>query len=285
MDYSTTFIDAEKLFSIINDENLVILDCRFDLTKPEWGYQNYLETHIPNAIYADLDKDLSSPITPSSGRHPLPDQDKFIQKCSEWGIDHSKHVVVYDRTSGSFAARLWWLLRYFNHENVSILNGGLQSWVEKQYPIVNGSVSSTPSIFVGKIDENRLITTSQLEKMLNQDGVIIIDARAPERYHGITEPIDKKAGRIPGSINFFHQNNIGSDGNLLPRNILLEKYHKLLENNMDTTKILYCGSGVTSCLDVAVMEYLDIPDIKLYAGSWSEWIRNEDHPVINDSEH
>ena len=112
---------------------------------------------------------------------------------------------------------------------------------------------------------------------------MIIDARSPERYLGINEPIDKMAGRIPGSINFFHQNNIDTDGTLLPKQILDEKYQKLLGNKMDSTKILYCGSGVTSCLDVAVMEYLEIPSIKLYTGSWSEWIRNDDHPVIIDS--
>ena len=283
MDNLTTFIAAEKLFSIISDKNLILLDCRFDLAKPEWGYNDYLENHIPNAIYADLDKDLSGLITSSSGRHPLPDKEKFIQKCSDWGIDQNKHVVVYDKTSGSFAARLWWMLRYYNHQNVSILDGGLQAWVEKQYPISVGTVNPNPSTFTGTVDENQLITTPQLEKLLNQDSVLLIDARAPERYHGINEPIDKKAGRIPGSLNFFHQNNINTDGYLLPQKVLMEKYQQLLENNLGSTKILYCGSGVTSCLDVAVMEYLNIPDVKLYAGSWSEWIRKDDHPVINDS--
>ncbi len=283
MDTYTTFINPEELFKILDHNNLVIIDCRFDLINPSWGYQDYLKNHIPNAIYADLDKDLSGKITEKTGRHPLPEPDEFINTCSNWGIDQHKQVVVYDTTSGSFAGRLWWMLKYFGHLKVAILNGGFSAWQRNGYSQASGQTHNQPSKFIGTPDPELMKTTSQMETIIFNPDYTIIDARSRERYLGLEEPLDKVAGRIPNSINFFHQNNLDSNGKLLPFAELQDKYNDLLEGKNDTSKVVYCGSGVTSCLNFAVMQHIGIKPIKLYPGSWSEWIRNPNHPIISEN--
>jgi thiosulfate/3-mercaptopyruvate sulfurtransferase len=279
----TTFIDPDELGKLLWHENLVIIDCRFDLMNPTWGYQDYLKNHIPNAIYADLDKDLSGRITEETGRHPLPQPDKFIETCSNWGIDEDKQVIVYDTTSGSFSSRLWWMLKYFGHQNVAILDGGFSAWLEAGFSQESGHVHPQPSKFYGSPDPELMKTTSQMEKIIFQSDYTIIDARSKERYLGLEEPLDKVAGRIPNAINFFHQNNLDPNGNLLPIEQLREKYNELLEGKNNTSKIVYCGSGVTSCLNFAVMQHIGLTPIYLYLGSWSEWIKNPNHPIISES--
>jgi thiosulfate/3-mercaptopyruvate sulfurtransferase len=277
----TTFIDPDALINQLGHENLVIIDCRFDLMDPTWGYQDYRKNHIPNAIYADLDKDLSGRVTEDTGRHPLPEPEKFIETCSNWGIDEHKQVVVYDTTSGSFASRLWWMLKYFGHKNVAILNGGFSTWQRYGFPQESGHVKNQTSKFTGSPNPELMKTTSQMETIIFQSNYTIIDARSKERYLGVLEPIDKVAGHIPNAINFFHQNNLDPDGNLLPIELLQEQYNKLLEGKNDTSKIVYCGSGVTSCLNFAVMQHIGLTLIYLYLGSWSQWIRNPNHPIIS----
>lgn len=283
METFTTFIGPYELAKLMDHNNLVIVDCRFDLINPNWGYQDYLKYHIPNAIYADLDKDLSGRITEETGRHPLPEPDKFIKTCSNWGIDEHKQVVVYDTTSGSFASRLWWMLKYFGHQNVAILDGGFSSWLEYRFPKESGQVHHHPSKFFGSPNPELMKTTSQMEMIIYNPDYTIIDARSRERFMGDEEPIDKVAGRIPNAINFFHQNNLAINGTLLPLHELQEKYNDLLEGKSDTSKVVYCGSGVTSCLNFAVMQHIGINPIYLYLGSWSEWITNPNHPIISEN--
>lgn len=279
----TTFIDPVELGKLLGHKNLVIIDCRFDLLNPAWGHQDYLKNHIPNAIYADLDKDLSGRNTEETGRHPLPEPEKFIKTCSNWGIDENAQVVVYDTTSGSFASRLWWMLKYFGHLNVAILDGGFSAWLDSGFSQESGSVHHQPSNFNGSPDRKLLKTTSEMETIIFQPDFTIIDARSRERYLGLEEPLDKVAGHIPNAINFFHQNNLDTNGKLLPIKELQQKYNELLEGKNDTSKVVYCGSGVTSCLNFAVMQHIGIKPLHLYLGSWSEWIRNVNHPIISES--
>ncbi|MBE0687093.1 MAG: sulfurtransferase [Anaerolineaceae bacterium] len=279
----TTFIDPDELVNLLDDPNLIVIDCRFDLLNPAWGYQDYLKNHIPNAIYADLDKNLSRSITEETGRHPLPESDKFIETCSNWGIDKDKQVVVYDTTSGSFASRLWWMLKYFGHLNVAILDGGFSAWLDSGFSQESGSGHKRPSKFKGTPDHNLLKTTTEMETLILQPDCTVIDARSRERYLGLQEPLDKIAGHIPNAINFFHQNNLDPNGKLLSIEELQEKYNDLLEGKNDNSKVLYCGSGVTSCLNFAVMQHIDIKPLYLYLGSWSEWIRNPNHPIISEN--
>jgi thiosulfate/3-mercaptopyruvate sulfurtransferase len=247
---------------------------------PAWGYEDYLESHLPGAIYADLDNDLSGKLSEQTGRHPLPEPEIFINTCSKWGIDQTKQVVVYDTTFGSYAARLWWMLRYFGHQNVALLDGGFTYWIQAGLPVVSGNYSNEPAVFVGVPDNSLLVKTNEMESIIKRDEFIIIDARSNERYRGIEEPIDKIAGRIPSSINFFHQNNLDPQGTLLPYETLRLKYSQLLGNQIDNEKIVYCGSGVTSCLNIAVMNHINLSNTRLYLGSWSEWIQNPDHLIV-----
>jgi thiosulfate/3-mercaptopyruvate sulfurtransferase len=281
MRFFTTFIDSVELSKLLGHEKLIIIDCRFDLMYPSWGYQDYLKNHIPNAIYADLDRDLSGRITEETGRHPLPEPDKFIETCSNWGIDEHKQVIVYDTTSGSFASRLWWMLKYFGHLNVAILNGGFSAWQRYGFPQEFGHVNNQPSEFIGSPDPELMKTTSEMETIIFQQDYTIIDARSKERFLGLEEPLDKVAGHIPNAINFFHQNNLDQNGNLLLKKELQEKYDNLLKGKNNTSKVVYCGSGVTSCLNFAVMQHIGVTPIHLYLGSWSEWIRNPNHPIIS----
>ena len=278
----TTFIKKEALLEILNDSDVIIIDCRFDLLNPAWGYEDYLKSHLPGAIYADLDIDLSGRISEQTGRHPLPEPEIFIKTCSKWGIDQSKQVVVYDTTFGSYAARLWWMLRYFGHQKVALLDGGFTNWIQAGLPVVSGNYSNETAVFVGVPDNSLLVTTNDMEAIITNDDYTIIDARSNERYRGIEEPIDKIAGRIPNSINYFHQNNLDPQGTLLPNETLQQRYRQLLGNQIKNEKIVYCGSGVTSCLNVAVMNHINLSNTRLYLGSWSEWIQNPDHPIIKD---
>ena len=279
----TTFMKREELLEILNNSDVIIIDCRFDLLNPAWGYEDYLESHLPGAIYADLDNDLSGKLSEQTGRHPLPEPEIFINTCSKWGIDQTKQVVVYDTTFGSYAARLWWMLRYFGHQNVALLDGGFTYWIQAGLPVVSGNYSNEPAVFVGVPDNSLLVKTNEMESIIKRDEFIIIDARSNERYRGIEEPIDKIAGRIPSSINFFHQNNLDPQGTLLPYETLRLKYSQLLGNQIDNEKIVYCGSGVTSCLNIAVMNHINLSNTRLYLGSWSEWIQNPEHLIAKES--
>ncbi len=278
----STFISAEELLKQSKNGNFVIIDSRFDLFQPNWGYQDYLKGHIPGAVYAHLENDLSGKITMQTGRHPLPDKEKFFKVCSSWGIDHNKQVIVYDTTSGSFAGRLWWMLNYYGHDKVAILDGGFSKWINLGFSIETGAVVSHPSSFTGIADKNLLVTTSEMETIISDPKYTIIDARSKDRYLGVAEPIDTIAGHIPNAKNFFHQSNLTEDGLLLPMDTLVRKYSDLMINQVDNSLVVYCGSGVTSCLNIAVMQHLGIKDVKLYLGSWSEWIRDKNHPIISD---
>lgn len=279
----STFIKCEQLVKNYQSPDYVIIDCRFDLSDPNWGYKDYLKYHIPNAIYADLDKDLSGLKTEITGRHPLPASSDFLVTCSLWGIDPQKQVVVYDTAAGSFAARLWWMLKYYGHLNVAILEGGISAWKSYDFPLESGNFVPKPSRFSATPNQTMLVTATELEEIIETDDKLFLDARSPERFSGKEEHIDKIAGRIPKSINFFHQSNLDTHGNLLPNNELLAKYKQLIGNTSPQDVILYCGSGVTSCFNIAVMQHIGMGIPRLYLGSWSEWITTPNHTIINDS--
>lgn len=275
----TTIISTQDLADHIRDTDWVIIDCRFDLTKPNWGHANYLETHIPGAVYAHLDDQLASPVTPESGRHPLPDPAKLAQQFSDWGIDASTQVVVYDTVSGSLAGRLWWLLRLHGHRNVAVLDGGFPKWVSEQRPVASGEEKRTPRQFVSQINPALYVGIDEVEQIREDPQYRLIDARAPERFHGEKETIDVKAGHIPGAINRFYGLNLSADGTFLPAEVLRAQFQELLGDIPVERAVIYCGSGVTSTHHIIAMEYAGLPGARLYPGSWSEWIRDPNRPI------
>ncbi len=276
-----TLISVDELNKELINPNLIIIDCSFDLSDPTWGYKNYLNGHIPGAFFADLDKHLSSKVTLNSGRHPLPDEKQFISFCSLLGITFTSQVVLYDTVSGAFAGRLWWLLRSYGHSDVRLLDGGLKAWIDKGYPTDSDKPLSTSTDFEGKFSKKLLISTAEMEDIVNNNIYLIIDARSPARYSGEEEPIDAIAGRIPGAINIFHQENLDDNGLFKSPDSLRKIYRSAINEINPENVIVYCGSGVTSCLDLVALSVLGVDNARLYLGSWSEWIRNKAHPIIS----
>ncbi len=274
-----TIISAEEIALNLDNPDWVIIDCRFDLQNPSWGHQSYLQAHIPGAVYAHLDRDLSGPITPNSGRHPLPDIKSITARLSEWGIAHQKQVVVYDTAGGAFAGRLWWQLRFLGHSRVAVLDGGFEAWQQSGFSIATGTESRLPAKFISHINWDMVADTFEVARIRQDNNYILIDARAPERYRGEVEPIDPIAGHIPGAFNRFHGSNLGPDGKFLSPAELRKQFDALIGDTPPNRVIVYCGSGVTSIHHILAMEIAGLPGARLYAGSWSEWIRDPNRPI------
>jgi thiosulfate/3-mercaptopyruvate sulfurtransferase len=279
-----TIISTEVLAQHLKDPNWVIIDCRFELMDPAWGFEEYQSFHIPGAIYANLDKDLSAPKTPQTGRHPLPDPEKFLRKIAEWGITPEKQVVVYDTAAGAFAARLWWMLRLYDLTTVAVLDGGIGAWLAEKRETNSGIETAKASAPLLKLtyDANMIASADQVEQIRQDPGFLLLDARSPIRYRGEEEPIDPVAGRIPGAVNRFHTENLTRDGVLKPAEVLQIEFSELLGNIPPSNVVVYCGSGVTSCFHLLAMEHIGLTGARLYAGSWSEWIRDPSRPRTKD---
>lgn len=277
-----TLISCTTLAEHLNDVNWVIVDCRFNLADTEAGAYKYRHGHIPNARYAHLDKDLSSQITAKTGRHPLPYITTFCPKLGQWGISNNTQVITYDDAGGAFAARLWWLLRYLGHDNVAVLDGGIQHWQQQNLPITTQLPKIQPAIFRPYLNENLCLSANQVEKLLAQKKLTLIDARAQERYCGQTEPLDPVAGHVPGTLNRPFQLNLDKRGRFLPPESLQHQFSQLTDRQSSQQVAHMCGSGVTACHNLLAMEYAGLEGSKLYAGSWSEWITNRNRAVISD---
>lgn len=280
MKYST-LISVEQLAAHVNDPDWAIIDCRFSLEEPGLGRNNYLEAHIPGAVYAHLDEDLCSPIIKGvTGRHPLPTIENIVERLSNWGIDDFVQVVVYDDAGGAMAAsRLWWLLQWLGHEAVAVLNGGWSKWLKWKYSVTSGAESRAARQFTPQVQSMRLIETREIRDRLHDPALKIIDSRAAERYRGEIEPIDPIAGHIPGALLSPHPNVLDSEGNFLPADELNQHFKSLLGDASAKETAFYCGSGVTAVQNVLAMKYAGMGDARLYAGSWSEWITDPDRPI------
>ena len=282
----TTLIDARALLelSASADPNLVLLDCRFDLANPQAGHRAYLAGHIPGAHFADLNTDLSAPIGPETGRHPLPDPQAFAANMAGWGVKHGTQVVAYDEVNGSFAARAWWLLRWVGHREVAVLDGGYKAWLAAGGPQAAGeegraprSLHATPA--PPTVAADAVLDAAQVAALLRDNKRLLIDARAAERYAGRVEPIDAVAGHVPGAINHPFAGNLGADGRFLPPEQLRHRWQAALAGRAPADVVAMCGSGVTACHNLLSLEIAGLHGAKLYAGSWSEWIRDPSRPV------
>ena len=272
-------IAAGALLNFLGHPNWIVIDTRFDLSEPEWGRSSYLDGHIPGAVYADLDKDLSGNITPQTGRHPLPDTKNFINTVQKLGISNSSQVVIYDTVGGAYASRLWWMLKYYGHSKVAVLDGGYTYWINHNYPVSSGECINPLGNFSGTPNDKMLATTQDVIEMVSNSQGCLIDARSPQRYLGEFEPIDPIAGHIPSAINRFHQLNLFDDYRMLPPEQLLDQFSHLISRHSIDEVVVYCGSGVTSCHHLLALEIVGLSGAKLYAGSWSEWIRSQDRPI------
>jgi thiosulfate/3-mercaptopyruvate sulfurtransferase len=261
--------------------NLVLLDCRFALDDPAYGRRSYGEGHIAGAQFADLETDLSGTVQKGfTGRHPLPEPIKLIERLRAWGVNNDSDIVLYDDGPGAFAARAWWLLAWLGkREGVFLLDGGLKAWREAGLNLT--STASTPRAgnFSGQADPQLLLTAAQLQQRLSDPQLCLLDARALPRFRGEVEPLDPVAGHIPGAQCAVFTDNLDANGRFLPAAQLQQRFAALLGNRPSSDLVAYCGSGVTACHNLFALCLGGFPLAPLYAGSWSEWITDPQRPV------
>ena len=271
--------DVAKLASRLPDPDLRVVDCSFYLLQPNAGFREYLEGHIPGAVYAHFDNDLAAPITAATGRHPLPDISLFAQKLEDWGIGSDTEVVVYDQQSGGLATRLWWMLQWLGHTRVTVLDGGFAAWTAAELPQEQGETSHDRSVFEARPQEDMVVSTQDVLSGVRQGNLpVLVDARERERFLGEKEPIDTCAGHIPGAVNFPLAESLAASGHWLPQEQLRERWEPILSPVGEAGWIAMCGSGGTACHLALSAQYAGFAAPKIYIGSWSEWIRDPDRP-------
>ncbi|MDH5632939.1 MAG: sulfurtransferase [Gammaproteobacteria bacterium] len=275
----TTLVSTSDLAAHLDDPDWVVIDCRFTLTDPGAGLRSFQEGHIPGARYANLNDDLSSPVTETTGRHPLPDVEALAAKLGQWGIDGSKQVVVYDDTFGAMAGRLWWLLKWMGHDKVALLDGVYPKWLRENRPVSAVQHAARPVTFVPSLRDQMLVSADQLQEQLAQGNCVLIDARSEERFTGEIEPLDKVAGHVPGAVNRPYDDNLDFSGELMTGDELREEFEELLGERPSGCIIHMCGSGVTACHNILAMEAAGLMGSRLYVGSWSEWITDSSRAI------
>lgn len=268
------WVSAKELFAKVFEPKLRIIDVRANLMDHHYGATKYAEGHLPNAVRLDLEHDLSGPKSKHGGRHPYPSVQHIKQVFEHIGVSDGTRVVAYDDVGGMFAARVWWLLKYIGHENVQLLDGGIQAWLEAGFSLE----TKVPSFAKGKLTPTPrpelLASVEEVRTVKDRSDVLLIDARAPERYRGDIEPIDRIPGHIPGAINRPFGKNL-DNGKFKSLEALREQYQDLAG---EQEKILYCGSGVSAAHNAVVFHELGIPH-RLYAGSYSDWVSYPEHEV------
>lgn len=279
----STFISANELATQINNPNWVIVDCRFDLANPSWGEQEYKQAHIPGAIYAHLDRDLSSKVIKGcTGRHPLPQIDDLVKRIRNWGIDENTQVVAYDswpEKGLQVAARFWWLLQWLGHDSVAILDGGWKAYRElNDDHVVSKSLRSVGN-FSPKPRSEWVFSSDHIEDIRLNQNYRLIDSRSADRYRGENETIDPVAGHIPGAFSSPYDLNFDQAGKLLPVKEIKERFIKIINHIPAKNVAFYCGSGVTAAVNLLAFKYAGLGNARLYAGSWSEWITKPNRPI------
>ncbi len=275
----TTLIDAGGLAGRLGDPSWAIVDCRFALDDPGWGAREYERGHIPGAVFASLDRDLSGRPTGSNGRHPLPEVDQLRGTLGRLGIGAGVQVVAYDQGGGMYASRLWWLLRWMGHEEVAVLDGGMATWMAEGRPLDAGVATRTARVFAGHPRPGWIVSTGDVAATIGAPGWRLVDARAPERYRGEVEPVDRVPGHIPGAVNRHFQANVSEAGTFRTPAELRAAFESIANGVPTSRMICYCGSGVTACHNLLALERAGLPGAKLYVGSWSEWSSDPSRPV------
>ncbi|MCL6603525.1 MAG: sulfurtransferase [Paenibacillus sp.] len=274
-------VSTRWLLARLYETELVIVDCRFLLSDPEAGRTAYTQDHIPGAVYLHLEEQLSSPVGTHGGRHPLPDVAELTQTLSKLGINNNSIVVAYDDQGGAYASRLWWLMRYLGHERVYVMDEGYSAWKNGKFPVSDHQAVRIPSQFVADVQEDMVVSVEDVREVVRNGGPLIIDSREHRRYLGLEEPIDTKAGHIPGAINKFWKDVLDEQGHWKKADLLKEQFTDI-DSNQEV--IVYCGSGVTACPNVLALTQAGYQNVKLYAGSWSDWISYAENAVATGEE-
>jgi thiosulfate/3-mercaptopyruvate sulfurtransferase len=274
-------IDVVDLKSMLPSGNCRVIDTRFDLFDAQKGPTDYLAGHIPGASFAHMDDDLASAISPTSGRHPLPEVGAFIDKLRAWGVSNDSKVVVYDYANSSLAVRLWWMLKFWlGHEQVAVLDGGIAAWSTQGGSLESGSADVDKGNFSATANTSVIATTEEISLAVDAgEGLHLIDARDAARFRGDVEPIDTVAGHVPGARNLPLGVNLAESGLWRSPEALRHTWLEFLAEGPDIAPVVMCGSGVTACHLVLSAHLAGLPAPRVYVGSWSEWIRDENRPV------
>jgi len=283
----TPLITASELDQLrtTGKQHVVVFDCSFDLTNPAAGRDGYQQGHIPGAHYLHLDNELSGPKTGVNGRHPLPDAELFTARLRTLGVSDNTLVVAYDAQGSMYAARLWWLTRWIGHGAVAVLDGGRNAWVAAGLPLEHGAapdpekagnLTRRPSL-VKTVDANALVAN------LSQPAVLVVDARAADRFRGENETLDPVGGHIPGAANRFFKDNLTADGYFKPADQLRADFGAVFAGRAPAQTVMQCGSGVTACHNLLALEVAGLTGAALYPGSWSEWCADPKRPVATGS--
>jgi thiosulfate/3-mercaptopyruvate sulfurtransferase len=277
-------VSAEWLLEHLSDPRLRIADCRFTLGQPQAGSEAYAAGHLPGAVFLDLEGDLSGPVGPTGGRHPLPDPETLAARLASLGIGDEHVVVAYDDSGGMFAPRLWWLLRWLGHDQVAVLDGGLRAFLAAGGSLATAVPRHAASQLKVRLRPEMVASAEDVAR--KSAGAVLVDSRAAPRYRGEVEPIDPVAGHIPGAINRDWAGAVGPDGCFLQPEELRERLAPLLKA---PDAIVYCGSGVSAAANALAVEVAgsrspDLPPLRLYAGSWSDWISVASRPGARGDE-
>ncbi|MGO4303844.1 sulfurtransferase [Cupriavidus sp. RAF12] len=262
-------------------QHIVVFDCSFDLANPASGRESYLQGHLPGAHYLHLDNELSGPKTGVNGRHPLPDAEILTARLRALGVSDNSLVVAYDAQGGMYAARLWWLMRWIGHAAVTVLDGGKNAWVAAGLPLERGATPDpdTAGNLTRKTSLVRTVDAESLVANIAQPSVLVVDARAADRFRGENETLDPVGGHIPGAANRFFKDNLSPDGHFKPAETLRAEFGKLFAGKAPAETVMQCGSGVTACHNLLALEVAGLPGAALYPGSWSEWCADPKRPV------
>jgi len=278
----TTLISAADLAAHIDAPDWVIVDCRHDLVNLAFGREAYAAGHLPGAVFADMETELSGAKRGEDGvfrgRHPLPAKEALVETLRSWGVNDGSQVVAYDAHGGMYAARLWWLLRWLGHEAAAVLDGGLPAWQALGQPVVTEVTSAKPR---GTIEARApfvpTVTVAEVLENIESAKRTVVDARAADRFRGENETIDPVGGHIPGARNRFFKDNLQADGRFKAAEQLREEFGAVIEDPSDA--IMQCGSGVTACHNLLALEVAGLKGAALYPGSWSEWSADPSRPV------
>jgi len=275
----STLIDTDALAALLHDTALVVVDVRHDLAQPDdYGDNAYAQSHIPGARFAHVDRDLSAQKTGRNGRHPLPTPEAAAALFGRLGIDATKQIVVYDQESGMFASRLWWMLRWLGHDRAAVLDGGFAKWQREGKPTSTETPTVQPTTFV-PARVRPTVSATGVAASLPRHALLLLDARAAERYRGDVEPLDPVAGHIPGAINRPYTRNVSTEGTFRSARELRAEFEAMLHGRSPDDLVHYCGSGVSACHNLLAMTVAGYPLTRLYPGSWSEWVSVPERPV------
>jgi thiosulfate/3-mercaptopyruvate sulfurtransferase len=275
----TTLISTAELAARLGEPGVIVVDVRHDLARPDaWGESQYRAAHVPGAVFLHLDRDLSAPRTGANGRHPLPSPSVCEEVFGRAGIGGTSQVVAYDHDNGAYASRLWWMLRWLGHDAVAVLDGGYVKWERERRPASTDVPPPRRGDFVAR-PRPMAVDAAALQASLADSSLLVVDARAPERFRGEVEPLDPVAGHIPGAVNRPFPRNLGPEGTFKSATELRAEYAALASDRAPETIVHQCGSGVTACHNLLAMEIAGIRGTRLYPGSWSEWCADPSRPV------